>query len=548
MPDSQEIGMNMNQRLITLLCGGLLLLAILFEWPTSAKQAQNGVNLNASADYRFPQLNYDVSFRNKTVQQFGLGQDQKAGSLNVQELSLTKWDSQEGISYKEVPGANLGATSFEVMDDNRIAFLANSTSEIIIANQASGKAIKRFDVSFAPRDFSYSDGYFFVLTGSRVVQYHESGNAVNTFSFPESYAGVERLARYDHATYLLLASGNSLMIESNGHSIESHERKGWITGAGHFVETQLNGGNSYSIRITTGDATSYEKELVTDKMVAGVYVVGSTNNRLALDVQTFISEAPVSIERSLVQIELDSDGIGPIVTTTRVPDCYYVLSNKDFSLKEDGTLLNMVTSPEGVFVFSLSEASTLGTARNYYPYLIAQTTYHFNDHLVQVDALGQVDNDGNHKPDVSAPEALITRTQIIENALPYTTLAWTATSANIQSTCATISGQYYKTPTWVTVGSKTSVPYKWDGFTDVNAFANLAAQGKKAGSYATPDSDSPCPQPTYENASDSQIIGVDCSGFVLESLGRKHKIWNFDPTHHLNSNKLFTTTVGRYCE
>ena len=308
-------------------------------------------------------------------------------SLSVKELSLTKWDPQEGIIYKQVPGANLGATSFEVMNSNQIAFLCNSTSEIVVIDKASGKAIKKFNVSFAPRDFSYSNGFFFVLTENQVIKYDIAGNEINRFPIPNGYDGVERLTRFNNATYLLLPSGNTLMIESDGHSIVSDEKEGWITGSGNFVTTRITGYNSYSIKVTTDDHKSYEKVFTTDVKVAGVFVIGSTNSRVVLDVQTFISENPISVERMIVDIDLNNYGLGSIVAQTKVPDCYYVLSNKDFSLMQDGTVYNMITSPQGVFIFSLTDARMLLKTQNIqgYPSSIIDTKYHFNDNLMRME-------------------------------------------------------------------------------------------------------------------------------------------------------------------
>ena len=179
------------------------------------------------------------------------------GNINVKEYSLTKWDPQEGVLYKQVPGANLGATSFEIMNNNLIAYLSNSENEIVITDRTSGKAVKRFNVSLAPRDFCYSNGYFYVLSEDRVTQYDKTGTEIKSFTFPEDYRGVERLTRFNNSTYLLLPSGNSLLIESNGHSVKPKETDGWITAAGNSVITRITGYNSYSIKVITGKARSY---------------------------------------------------------------------------------------------------------------------------------------------------------------------------------------------------------------------------------------------------------------------------------------------------
>ncbi len=311
-------------------------------------------------------------------------QAQKAPiKLNVQELSLTKWDSQEGISYRQVAGANLGATSFEILDDKRIAFLCDATSEIIIIDRGSGKSTNRFPVTDSPRDFICDNGFFFVLSEGQVTVYDANGKETNQFTFPNVYSGTERLARFNQGDYLLLPSGNSLKIESGGIAITPQEYEGWITSTGTFIKTQLNGDNSYSVKVIRANGNSFSKLFVADNKVAGVFVVGSTNNRVVLDVQTFISESPIEIQRTIVSVDLQENALGAIIASIKVPDSYYVLSNKDCCVSANGDILNMVTSPEGAYLFSLTETDSIGSKA--YPETLTRTKYHFNDHLLQID-------------------------------------------------------------------------------------------------------------------------------------------------------------------
>lgn len=304
-------------------------------------------------------------------------------NINVKELSLTKWDSQEGISYKQVAGVNLGATSFEILDSNRVAFLCDATNEIIITNRMSGKSTKRFPVIYGPRDFVYDAGLFFVLSEGEVVVYDANGKETNKFTFPSVYFGTERLARFGKATYLLLPSGNSLKIESGGITILPQEYEGQITSTGTFIRTQLNGENSYSVKIIRTDGTSFTKVFSVNNKVAGVFVVGSTNNRVVLDVQTYISESPIAVERTIASVDLQENYLGDPIARIKVPDSYYVLSNKDFCISANGDILNMVTSRDGTYLFSLSESKSLGITG--YPQSLIGTKYHFNDYLLEMD-------------------------------------------------------------------------------------------------------------------------------------------------------------------
>lgn len=301
--------------------------------------------------------------------------------LSVEKVSSTKWNSPDGIAYKQVPGANLGAMSFEILTNNRIAFLCNSSSEIVIVNNADGKRIKNFPVAFAPRDFSYDKNKFYVLTEYKIDVYDESGKTINSFDFNRKYVGVERIARYNNSTYLILPSGNSLLVESNNQSVEPKEIAGCITSLGNQVTIKQSGISNYMVTLISPTGSKVENSYQTDKKVAGVFVIGTTINRLILDVQTYLSENPIKVERKIVSIEINKTSLGKIVSEINVPNVYYVLSNKDFSLSSNGTVYNMVTAPEGIFVYSLTESKS----GNGYPNFLTDRAYHFNDHLIRTE-------------------------------------------------------------------------------------------------------------------------------------------------------------------
>lgn len=302
--------------------------------------------------------------------------------FDVEELSLTKWNSEDGIRYKQVPGANLGATSFDNFDNERLAFLSNSSSEIVIVNKADGKAINRIKVSDAPRDFIYSNGYFYVLLEDNVSQYDTVGNENKKFYFDRAYLGVERLTRVNDTTYLLLPNGNSAMIESNGKTIPIIEKKGWKTQPGYFIETKILEANSYTIILSKENKITFEKQFSTSKKLAGVHVIGATETEIFIDVQTFISENPIQVERFLKSIKMNKNNMESSRREIKIPDCYFVRINKDFIIKNNGTILHMVSAPQGVYVFSIAESQSENIQG--YPESLLQIRYHFNDHLMNL--------------------------------------------------------------------------------------------------------------------------------------------------------------------
>jgi hypothetical protein len=105
----------------------------------------------------------------------------------------------------------------------------------------------------------------------------------------------------------------------------------------------------------------------------------------------------------------------------------------------------------------------------------------------------------------------ITRKQIHNNAKPFTTYTFTASSSNIHAnvSCSGVGNE--NTPTWVHVGSNSpGMAYCWGGFSSLTSFTSGLTNGKSAG-------DNDCS--TSGDCCESCALGVDCSGFVSHAWG-----------------------------
>lgn len=302
---------------------------------------------------------------------------------SIHEILHLSWNAAKGVPYMQVPGANLAATSMAVVDQHHIALLCNSTSEILVFNKVTKTTTKRFAVGFAPRDFVYDDHLFYVLLETMVVKYDQQGVEKGRYTIPSNVLGVERLSRFNDETYLLIPDGNSLKIEAKGFPIKPVAYFGWPTMSGMFMRTQLKGALAYQVQILQPDGPPLLLSFTTKRPIAGVYLVGMENDKLYLDVQSFVSEAPIAVERNLVVVGLSPNRLGTVLATVKIPDCYYALSNRELLHISTGEVLSMVSTPDGLSIFQMVFGSTTNPIS--FPSHIANLKYHFNDHLITVD-------------------------------------------------------------------------------------------------------------------------------------------------------------------
>ena len=89
-------------------------------------------------------------------------------TYNVSQITTAKWSEQNGLHYKQVPGFNLGVTSFALLDKNRIAFLSDVSNEIVIKSQSSDSILARFPASSAPAILFDHNGNFYYWEKTRL--------------------------------------------------------------------------------------------------------------------------------------------------------------------------------------------------------------------------------------------------------------------------------------------------------------------------------------------------------------------------------------------
>ncbi len=146
----------------------------------------------------------------------------------------------------------------------------------------------------------------------------------------------------------------------------------------------------------------------------------------------------------------------------------------------------------------------------------------------------------------------ITRQQIVNNANQYTTFTWTAYSSNCMSGgyyCSSIGRNVYAaTPAnstqrgWVIVGTNTSMPYAWNGWSTISEHINLMTSGSntQAGDIChSGEVGGGCEG--LAGAPLSCASGHDCSGLVSRAwvLGYKHNT-STDPVYGLASPNVST--------
>jgi len=114
----------------------------------------------------------------------------------------------------------------------------------------------------------------------------------------------------------------------------------------------------------------------------------------------------------------------------------------------------------------------------------------------------------------------ISRTQMINNAVTFTSFSWSAATCNIWSGTSCGGGNIYTAPWITTAGTYISLPYCWGGWSSLTEYATAISNCKSAGQVCSASGGGCSGVPS---APLSCAGGQDCSGFVTRVWERTSK-------------------------
>ncbi|MEA3447530.1 MAG: PKD domain-containing protein [Bacteroidota bacterium] len=409
---------------------------------------------------------------------------------NIKQTFSLDFNSKSGLTYHQGYDRNSFSEVFTLVDDNVYAFLSQSEMKIILfdinKNEKSGEIFLDEPVY----DMTYYNSQFWLTGKQDVFVLNNKGELINKISYKKSMPYIDKIIFNNGNIYFCDPAQNSYRIDQKG-----------------FIKTEgipLNDGSfgfvsreeKSDIRFTRIINDNIQKawQYTSDKKLGTVKIIGSSADKVILDVQYIVQEVPLKVERSIFILDISGEKIA-LEEKIKMPNVYYTYIRRDM-LVHDHTLDIMISTPQKNMIYSVDLDHTSAKESLLFPQELYLYSYHYNNHLKSAKALEK------ESVNTKITKASITRTQIIANAEPYDTYVWTCTSANIKD--EDCGGVHVTTPSWVQVGTNVSIPYMWGGWSTLPQYDQGIADGVSAGDSCT----------VGAGASSSCAVGVDCSGFV----------------------------------
>jgi len=404
-------------------------------------------------------------------------------TLSYSQVASFPWSNNNGIPYHKSFDRCTGFEAFIPVQHKKIAFLLKEESVIRIF--ASEKKLKHQDIAInAPAyDFDYHKQKFFLLSPGAVEIIDLSKGTRQLIPMKTSPVFFSKIKVVGGKIFLFTNNQETYELQPETAKIQKVPDQGMIMQEGVSLRSVKNSENSFSISIN-----NHTKTYNTTQKLASAQIAGYLGSCIFVDVQYIVHEVPLKVAREIWSIKTGKNGIIREPVIRKVPNCYYILAASDISITPTKAYYAL-TDPEGVKIFNLNANTEITTKKEF-------LDIHFSSNTMPAPELQDIGHAVKAEDSISRPE-------IIANAEPFATHAWYCNAGNIYDNVS-CGGTTINTPSWITTGPKTSIPYCWGGWTSLTVFDAELLNNKSAGDDAT----------SYSSSSPQCAVGVDCSGFV----------------------------------
>lgn len=308
---------------------------------------------------------------------------EQIGTFDVRQISFTPWNN-ESLKFREYEDGFMGLYSFQVLDEDRIAFLLEG--RITVIGRQNGRVLSSFSFSPDAKDFIYENGKFYILSQEFSIDiYDESGKLLKSVPFErneDNYAF--NIVRQNNSTYIQtskiehddIADPHFLIkpivtvfsrpVEKNGLPVNGEKEK--LPFYPGLTVDQENSAGICSVIITNKEGRTFNRSFPKD---SDCYVIGMTNNTVIFGIDnTLPDQSPNGHKNRIQSVEFNSErGFGNISAEIVMPHASfdpYVRSKKEFYFSQGGALYQMLTTEDGIFIFELKETK-LGVPHSSYP-------------------------------------------------------------------------------------------------------------------------------------------------------------------------------------
>ncbi len=431
----------------------------------------------------------------------------------------------EGLEPRTEFSGRYALQMYQVIPEkNELCLLSDDSRLVIYDLRQPEKPKESIQLEGQIERFYYEDGYYYCLRHADILRV-DSGSRDISLVMEFERPGDFYLQNYyvESGDHYFLTADERTFILKNG-TIELLGETAMRYKGDYNVYAEIKPGNGFELSMPAGYIPSFTGCLPGQRSKSVLLTsvpVGSTKEKVYLDSELDMGDnIPTRVLYTL-------NHSGEIQAHDTIPFMYYIELQSPWCVV-DNSIYYILTTQDGFYLVKDCDFTNVHIT----------TPYHYNNSL----PVNPYEGEEMQNQDIQGRQYgsnCVTRTQAVARAKTYEDMQWTASTPNWVNNCTTIPGgtTKYRTPlAYSNNGAKTSIPYKWGGFTKWTDWLGFVSSGKKTGNYFT-SNNSTCSGTAYSSDLDTYVIGVDCSGAVT-------RWWEYYPKQSTNSLPDISTYLG----
>ncbi|MBI5219025.1 MAG: hypothetical protein HY958_08855 [Bacteroidia bacterium] len=192
--------------------------------------------------------------------------------FNIKLLDEFQWGGATGIPYKIDYGENTCVSSFEMLGDDKVAFLCPVSNSIKIFNLNLKNFQTEIPIARGARDFIFVDGKYYVLYSYKIVEYNEHGFILNIRNYNRTIKDVTGLKFINNTLYLLSYDQKTYPVADETLN-EDQVHDGWMLDADLFGKTLKKGNNQFDLVLAGLNGIFYKKTFHSELSLGAIKIL-----------------------------------------------------------------------------------------------------------------------------------------------------------------------------------------------------------------------------------------------------------------------------------
>lgn len=271
----------------------------------------------------------------------------------MENMIEIEWNSENGCKMKQFPEGNYGISSFQVINENKLAVLCDMEHKVKIYDLVTKKL--SYEFSYDKMSFCYLLTYsnkletFYLYNNYKILSFSKNGTFLKNIEISKAIVneGIVQLQTIDNNLYAICIYKSTYTLIENGVTLSAGQQEtskidGVYDTKGNIIKIQKNSKFNFEISSSEKSSEKYPISLNSDFNDNDLKYIGSYNDCFAFILYSLVTFNPINIKG---QIIFYSKNEKKIINTIEIPSYYYTRQYNDVQIYNN-SIYQFFSTPE----------------------------------------------------------------------------------------------------------------------------------------------------------------------------------------------------------